>query len=43
MLLAIMSMYGVAGTTDITVLLKNALSGVDADMAVAGVSSHHLP
>ena len=37
MLLAIMSMYGTAGTTDITVLLKTHFPGLDADVAVAGL------
>ena len=37
MLLAIMAMYGVAGTTDIAVLLHDPLPFVDAEMAVACV------
>ena len=35
MLLAIMAMYGMAGTTDITVLLKTDFPKDDADLAVA--------
>ena len=35
MLVAILAMYNYAGTTDITVLLKTAFPGLDAEMAVA--------